>query len=59
LFPPYLAWTLAFTHEAGCISEGAECLRVQHHLFVGSKADWDVIGDDGAQHVEGLRSPPP
>ncbi len=44
---------------AGTISEGGEALRVRHHLFVGSKASWDVIGDDGAQHVEGLRSPPP
>ena len=44
---------------AGTISEGGEGLRVRHHLFVGSKAGWDEIGDAGAQHVEGLRSPPP
>lgn len=37
---------------AGLISEGAEGMRVAHHIWVGSKADWDEIGDDGKQHVE-------
>ena len=27
-------------------------IGVMHHIFVGSKAGWDVIGDDGAQHEE-------
>lgn len=37
---------------AGLISEGSEGLRVIHHVWVGSKADWDEIGDSGQQHVE-------
>lgn len=35
---------------AGSISSGADQLSVAHHIFVGSKAPWDVIGDDGKQH---------
>jgi hypothetical protein len=35
---------------AGLISEGGEALKVSQHLYVGSKAVWDEIGDDGAQH---------
>ncbi len=27
-------------------------MKVIHHIFVGSKAPWDAIGDDGAQHAE-------
>jgi hypothetical protein len=41
---------------AGSITEGGEALKVAHHLFVGSKAGWDEIGDRGLQHVEGIRS---
>jgi hypothetical protein len=41
---------------AGCLTEGAETLRVTHHIWVGSKAPCDVIGDSGRQHLEGLRS---
>ena len=37
---------------AGCITEGGEALRVAHHIFVGSKAAWDEIGDAGRQHAE-------
>lgn len=37
---------------AGCISEGGDALRVVHHVWVGSKAGWDVIGDEGRQHPE-------
>jgi len=28
-------------------------LTVKHHLFVGSKAPWEEIGDDGVQHEAG------
>lgn len=34
---------------AGLIMEGGESLRVTHHIFVDSKAAWDVIGDAGKQ----------
>lgn len=37
---------------AGLISEGGESLAVLHHIWVGSKAPWDVIGDAGKQHPE-------
>ena len=35
---------------AGLISEGGEALQVKHHIWVDSKAAWDVIGDTGHQH---------
>jgi hypothetical protein len=41
---------------AGCLTQGAEALEVIHHVWVGSKAPWDEIGDSGKQHVEGFRS---
>jgi hypothetical protein len=41
---------------AGAISQGGESLKVIHHVWVGSKAVWDEIGDAGQQHVEGIRS---
>lgn len=31
-------------------------LRVAHHIWVDSKAHWDVIGDDGKQHPRGFGS---
>lgn len=37
---------------AGLISDGGENLRVAHHIWVGSKAVWDEIGDAGKQHDE-------
>ena len=37
---------------AGSITEGGEALRVLHHVWVGSKATWDEIGDAGKQHIE-------
>jgi hypothetical protein len=40
---------------AGAIVEGADKLRVAHHVWVGSKAAWDEIGDTGKQHPEGFR----
>lgn len=41
---------------AGTLSQGAESLRVLHHVWVGSKAPWDEIGDAGLQHPEGFGS---
>lgn len=40
----------------GLISEGGEHLKVAHHIWVGSKAGWDEIGDDGRQHQEAIES---
>jgi len=37
---------------AGAITEGGDALKVIHHIWVGSKAPWDVIGDSGQQHAE-------
>jgi len=37
---------------AGAIIQGGDELRVIHHIWVGSKAPWDVIGDAGQQHAE-------
>jgi hypothetical protein len=41
---------------AGSINQGGEALKVVHHVWVGSKAAWDEIGDAGQQHLEGIRS---
>jgi len=41
---------------AGLITSGGETLRVAHHVWVGSKAAWDEIGDAGKQHEEGFRA---
>jgi hypothetical protein len=35
---------------AGLLTEGGENLKVAHHIWVGSKAVWDEIGDSGKQH---------
>jgi hypothetical protein len=40
---------------AGLLADAGSALRVIHHIWVGSKADWDEIGDAGKQHVEGFR----
>lgn len=40
---------------AGCITEGGEALRVAHHIWVGSRAVWDEIGDAGQRHAEQFR----
>lgn len=40
---------------AGLLADGGAALRVIHHIGVGSKADWDVIGDEGKQPMEGFR----
>ena len=37
---------------AGLISDGGESLQVRHHIWVESRAGWDVIGDAGKQHRE-------
>ena len=37
---------------AGLITEGGDHLRVGHHIFVDSKANWDEIGDTGKIHPE-------
>lgn len=35
---------------AGLLPNGYKGLEVRHHIFVGSKANWDEIGDAGKQH---------
>ncbi len=37
---------------AGFISSGGEGLKVIHHIWVDSKANWDEIGDAGVLHPE-------
>jgi len=44
---------------AGSIVAGGDALRVAHHIWVGSKAVWDEIGDAGMPHAEGLRGKHP
>lgn len=41
---------------AGLLSEGSAGLRVAHHIWVDSKADWDEICDTGKQHQQGINS---
>ena len=41
---------------AGLISQGGEHLHVAHHIWVDSKAHWEIIGDNGMQHPEGFDS---
>ncbi len=41
---------------AGLISDGADDLRVIHHVWVGSKAVWDEIGDAGRRHPAAFSS---
>jgi hypothetical protein len=40
----------------GTITVGGEDLKVVHHLYVGSKASWEEIGDAGERHTEGFAS---
>jgi len=35
---------------AGLLPDDVEGIEVKHHIFVGSKARWDKIGDAGKQH---------
>lgn len=39
----------------GLITSGDESFRVAHHIWVESRARWDVIGDDGQQHPAAFR----
>ncbi len=39
----------------GLITDGGKDLKVTHHLYVGSKAEWDEIGDAGKQHIEAFQ----
>ncbi|MBD3277383.1 MAG: GFA family protein [Candidatus Aegiribacteria sp.] len=41
---------------AGLITSGGEKLRVAHHIYVDSRAVWDVIGDEGVQHAESFQA---
>ena len=41
---------------AGSITRGGDTLEVIHHIWVGSKAAWDQIGDAGTQHMEQFRA---
>lgn len=43
---------------AGLIDNTGPALRVIHHIWTGSKANWDEIGDQGRQHPEGFGSAP-
>jgi len=40
---------------AGSITQGGDALKVVHHIWVGSKAVRDEIGDAGKQHTEEFR----
>jgi hypothetical protein len=41
---------------AGVFTDGVAGLRVAHHVWVNSKADWDEIGDSGRQHPEAFKA---
>lgn len=38
------------------LDSGAENLAVKHHIWVDSKASWEVISDQGKQHPEAFKS---
>lgn len=38
----------------GSLTSGHENLKVAHHIWVGSKASWEEIGDSGKQHAQGF-----
>jgi hypothetical protein len=40
----------------GLLVSGGDNLRVAQHIWVGSKASWELIGDNGIQHLEGYRA---
>ena len=42
---------------AGTLDERDPGIRVGAHVYVDSKAEWDVIGDDGVRYHEGFDSP--
>lgn len=39
---------------AGGLADGDAVLKIARHIFVGSKAHWDVIGDDGRRFEESI-----
>ena len=41
---------------AGLLAETENRLEVIHHIWVGSKASWDEIGDAGKQHDRAYRA---
>lgn len=41
---------------AGLITSGGEDLKVAHHIYVGSKAEWDEIGGAAVLHPEAFGS---
>ncbi len=41
-----------FWVPAGLVDEPDLGVKVGAHIYVGSKATWDLIGDDGVQHDE-------
>ena len=43
----------------GLITQGGDDLKVAHHIWVNSKASWEVIGDEGKQHPEEFTSKTP
>ncbi|SHF96274.1 Uncharacterized conserved protein [Microbulbifer donghaiensis] len=40
----------------GTLISGFESLKVAHHIWVASKANWEEICDSGKQHAEGIGS---
>ncbi len=40
---------------AGLLADTEGRLKVIHHIWVGSKAHWDEIGDQGKQHAQAYR----
>ncbi len=41
---------------AGLLPNDKEGLKVTHHIWVGSKASWDEIGEHGIKHMEAFSS---
>ena len=39
---------------AGLLNDAGDTLHVAHHIWVDSRAAWDVIGDQGRQHPQGF-----
>jgi hypothetical protein len=40
----------------GLLPNDNKTLKVTHHIWVGSKANWDEIGEDGVKHLEAFTS---
>ncbi len=41
---------------AGLLVEGDKKLKVAHHIWVDSKANWDEIGDNGKRHPKAFKN---